>query len=315
KRLDSVSRSPIYSHFSETVTGASSIRAYGAIQRFIEESNRKVDENHSCYYSSVVSSRWLTVRLEFLGNCVVFFTSLFAVLYRGTLSPGNAGLSINSALQITATLNQLVKGSTDLESNIVSVERIIEYTKEEQEAEWFRDESKLNESWPSNGAISFNRYSTRYREGLDLILKQIDVNIEPGTRVGIVGRTGAGKSSLTLALFRIIEADSGSISIDGVTIADLGLQELRSRLTIIPQDPVLFTGTLRMNLDPFNRYSDSQLWTALELAHLKKYANSLEAGLDHQISEGGDNLSVGQKQLVCLARALLKKSKILVLDE
>ncbi|CAG2122437.1 unnamed protein product, partial [Medioppia subpectinata] len=181
KRLESVSRSPIYSHFSETVAGASSIRAYGAIHRFIDESNRKVDINHTCYYPSVVSTRWLTVRLEFLGNCSVFFTALFSVLYRGSLSPGKAGLAITSALSITSALNLLVRGSTDLESNIVSVERIIEYTKEKQEAEWFGDTSKLDKSWPSKGAIDFNNYSTRYREGLDLILKRIDVNIAPGT--------------------------------------------------------------------------------------------------------------------------------------
>ena len=176
-------------------------------------------------------------------------------------------------------------------------------------------ETQPKEDWPTNGCILFNKYSTRYREGLELVLKQMSFEIKAGHRVGVVGRTGAGKSSLTLALFRLIESAHGSIHIDGVDISQLGLYDLRSRLTIIPQDPVLFTGTLRLNLDPFEKHSDQQIWTALELAHLKPFIVCLEAGLNHPVSEGGENLSVGQKQLICLARALLRKSKIIVLDE
>jgi ATP-binding cassette subfamily C (CFTR/MRP) protein 1 len=163
--------------------------------------------------------------------------------------------------------------------------------------------------------ISFDKYSTRYREGLELVLNKISFDVNPGERVGVVGRTGAGKSSLTLALFRIIEAVEGSLYIDGIQISKLGLYDLRSRLTIIPQDPVLFTGTLRHNLDPFEKYSDREIWLSLESAHLKTFVSSLEAGLSHHVTEGGENLSLGQKQLLCLARALLRKSKIIVLDE
>ncbi|KMY89972.1 multidrug resistance-associated protein 1 isoform X14 [Drosophila simulans] len=314
-RLESVSRSPIYSHFSETVTGASTIRAYNVGDRFIEESDAKVDKNQVCKYPSVIANRWLAIRLEMVGNLIILFASLFAVL-GGQTNPGLVGLSVSYALQVTQTLNWLVRMSSDIETNIVSVERIKEYGETKQEAPWELEQDKNKpKNWPQEGRVEFQNFQVRYREGLDLVLRGVSFNIKGGEKVGIVGRTGAGKSSLTLALFRIIEAAGGRISIDGVDIASMGLHMLRSRLTIIPQDPVLFSGSLRINLDPFEIKTDDEIWKALELSHLKSFVKSLAAGLNHEIAEGGENLSVGQRQLVCLARALLRKTKVLVLDE
>ncbi|XP_071965517.1 multidrug resistance-associated protein 1-like [Antedon mediterranea] len=315
KRLESVSRSPIYSHFSETITGTSTIRAYKRQSEFIKQNELLIDENQVTYYPNICSNRWLALRLEFVGNCIVFFASLFAVIGRDRLSPGLVGLSVSYAMQITQTLNWLVRMTSELETNIVAVERIKEYSETKTEADRIVTDNRPSDSWPNNGQIIIDNYSTRYRAGLDLVVKGVNVSIKSGEKIGIVGRTGAGKSSLTLAIFRIIEPAGGTITIDGEDISKIGLQDLRSKITIIPQDPVLFAGPLRMNLDPFDAYSDDAIWKSLRLSHLHSYVSSLPLGLQHECTEGGENLSVGQRQLICLARALLRKSKILVLDE
>uniref|UniRef100_A0A673LQ85 Canalicular multispecific organic anion transporter 1-like n=1 Tax=Sinocyclocheilus rhinocerous TaxID=307959 RepID=A0A673LQ85_9TELE len=314
RRLDSVSRSPIYSHFGETVSGLSVIRAYGHQQRFLKQNEDTIDQNLKSVYPWIVSNRWLAMRLESLGNLVVFFSALFAVISRDSLNSGLVGLSISYALNVTQTLNWLVRMTSELETNIVAVERVREYAEIKNEAPWITT-NRPPDDWPTDGNINFENYKVRYRPELELILHGITCDIQSTEKIGIVGRTGAGKSSLTNCLFRIIEASEGQILVDGIDISTLGLHDLRSRLTIIPQDPVLFSGTLRMNLDPFEKSSDEEIWTVLELAHLKDYVRGLPTGLQHVVSEGGENLSVGQRQLLCLARALLRKSRILILDE
>uniref|UniRef100_A0A672I8F6 ATP-binding cassette, sub-family C (CFTR/MRP), member 2 n=1 Tax=Salarias fasciatus TaxID=181472 RepID=A0A672I8F6_SALFA len=314
RRLDSVSRSPIYSHFGETVSGLTVIRAYNHQERFLKHNEITIDENVKSVYPWIVSNRWLAIRLEFLGNLVVFFSCLFAVISRDSIDSGIVGLSISYALNVTQTLNWLVRMTSELETNIVAVERVSEYIEIENEAEWVTD-TRPPKDWPEAGRLQFENYKVRYRPGLDLVLHGITCDIGSAEKIGIVGRTGAGKSSLTNCLFRIIEAAEGRILIDGIDIAKLGLHDLRSNLTIIPQDPVLFCGTLRMNLDPFDKFSDEDVWKVLELSHLKDFAAGLKEGLQHEVSEGGENLSVGQRQLLCLARALLRKSRILILDE
>ncbi|KAH1009382.1 hypothetical protein HUJ04_001743 [Dendroctonus ponderosae] len=318
KRLESVSRSPIYSHFGETVSGVQAIRAYGQQARFTKESEYKVDQNQLCYYPSIISNRWLAVRLEMIGNLIILFAALFAVLAKNQM-PGLVGLSITYCLQITQTLNWLVRMTSDVETNIVAVERIKEYAEVPQEAPWKLSHEIMPSSWPETGKRGyiqrlFRQISSWF--GLSLAWRQFYSQRQ--RKSGHSRPNGSGKiqsNPLTVQVVLIIEAAEGQIIIDGVNVALLGLHTLRSRLTIIPQDAVLFSGSLRMNLDPFDKHSDDEVWKSLELAHLKTFVQGLSSGLNHEISEGGDNLSVGQRQLVCLARALLRKTKVLILDE
>ncbi|NWS15133.1 MRP2 protein, partial [Pachyramphus minor] len=314
RRLDSVTRSPIYSHFGETVSGLSVIRAYGHQERFLQHNETIMDINQKSVYSWIISNRWLAIRLEFVGSLVVFFSALLAVISKGTLEGGIVGLSVSSALNVTQTLNWLVRTSSELETNIVAVERVHEYTKVKNEVRkpGSRQAPAAQHGTDGEGGKA---HQTKMESICPLFFSPVSWSQKLLPQVGVVGRTGAGKSSLTNCLFRVLEAAGGKIIIDEVDIATIGLHDLRKNLTIIPQDPVLFTGTLRMNLDPFDQYSDEEVWKALELAHLKTYVQDRPEGLLHLVSEGGENLSVGQRQLVCLARALLRKAKILILDE
>ncbi|KIN05934.1 hypothetical protein OIDMADRAFT_154548 [Oidiodendron maius Zn] len=318
KRLDSVSRSPIYAHFQESLGGITTIRAYRQEDRFALENEWRVDANLRAYFPSINANRWLAVRLEFLGSVIILSAAGFSVISvsQGSgLSAGDVGLAMSYALQITQSLNWIVRQTVEVETNIVSVERVLEYARLPSEAPEVLHRRRPPISWPSSGAVQFNNYSTRYREGLDLVLKNINLDIKAHEKIGVVGRTGAGKSSLTLALFRIIEPAEGGIAIDALNTSTIGLLDLRRRLAIIPQDAALFEGTIRDNLDPGHVHDDTELWSVLEHARLKDHVASMSGGLEARINEGGSNLSQGQRQLVSLARALLTPSNILVLDE
>ena len=334
KRLESELRSPVLSHFSETLDGLSTIRSYGAQQRFIDASDFKLDLSIQAYFPSVAANRWLAMRTEFIGTCTVALSSLLVVFSRHSIPPGLGGLSITYALSISNTFNWMVRMTGERETNTVSVERVNDYCTIAPEAPLIVKENRPPPSWPSAGMIEILGLEMRYRPGLETVLKGLTLTIPAGSKVGIAGRTGAGKSSLVLVLLRIIEPCGGKILIDGVDISKIGLHDLRSRVAIvsrhalpsmrhdhvthnalqspqIPQDPVLFVGSLRFNLDPFEMSTDDELWTVLRRANLGDVVDNL----DMEVAEGGSNFSVGQRQLICLARALLRSPKVLLMDE
>ncbi|KGU31669.1 hypothetical protein MG7_01235 [Candida albicans P34048] len=339
KRLLSVTKSPVLDTIQESINGVETIKAFHQKERFIHKSKKHIDKRTLVSLVKQDSVRWLLIRLQFISSSILFSTALLAVVKLGgknPILPSILGFVMAYSMSITYTLNSLITVWAELQSGGVAVERIIEYCDLDSEAPMVIKDKRPANTWPHKGVVKFKKYSTTYRKHLDPVLKEIELTINSKEKVGIVGRTGAGKSSLTLALFRIIEATSGNIEIDGVNIGEIGLYDLRHHLTIIPQEAHTFKASVRENLDPFGEYSDDKLWKVLELAHLKEHVAKMETdpteeekkasknpdelskkvGLDAQIEEGGSNLSSGQKQLLCLARALLNEtSKILVLDE
>eukprot|EP00080_Pristionchus_pacificus_P010482 PDM70502.1 ABC transporter ATP-binding protein [Pristionchus pacificus] len=316
RRLESTARSPILSIFAESIHGVTSIRAYDKIDSSCRSFEVHVDKFAKTRYFLMVVNRFLGIYLELFGNFVVLFAALFAVISSRFLSasPGLIGLSVSYALTITEMMNMAIRMMSEMETNAVSVERVQEYTKSDGEAPW-KSPLPPPEEWPVSPTIDCHELSLRYRTGLPLVLRVVDARIRAGEKVAIVGRTGSGKSSLTLALFRMVEPAEGSVVIDGIDTSRIGLHELRRKLAIIPQEPVLFSGSLRFNLDPFEQCTDEQLWRTLELCQLKDFVSSCPEQLSYPIAEGGKNISVGQKQLLCLARVLLRRAKVLVLDE
>jgi ABC-type multidrug transport system fused ATPase/permease subunit len=362
-RIESTARSPIYALFSETLDGLPTIRAYQAERRLVHKNNHLLDQNQKTYYLNFSANCWLAVRLEFVGTLIVTFAALFAVLARESYlkdsSPANhtdnggssegidaaraafaglAGLSISFAMNVTQSLNWTVRMASDLESQMVSVERIKSYTIMKQEAAHYLidDPVTLHSSsggdghstvanpmgsmaeinlngkvWPQAGKVEVRNIFLRYRENLPLVLNNCSFSIQAGEKVGVVGRTGAGKSSLVTALLRLVELEGGEILIDNLNVRHIGLNTLRSVMAVIPQDPVLFSGTIRSNLDPFRRYNDLDLWDILKRTLLSEHVTSL----DDVVNENGSNYSVGQRQLLCIARALLSKAKIIIMDE
>ncbi|KZT61359.1 ABC protein [Calocera cornea HHB12733] len=358
KRLDASLRSLLYAHFAESLSGLVTIRAYQETPKFLHDNEYYTDLENRALLPTVVNQRWLAIRLDFLGALMILAVGIMAVVQVNGLTPAQAGLVLSYMTSLTQAFSMMTRQSAEVENNMNAVERVVHYTHEgyiAQEADYHIPEKAPPADWPREGAVKMENVRLRYRPGLDEVLKGVEWNVRAGEKVGVVGRTGAGKSSLLIALFRLVELSGGKITIDGLDIADMGLQDVRSRLSIIPQDPLLFSGTIRSNLDPFGLYDDARLWDALRRSYLvespalpvssassitaaslhepihedtttlleSKEEDPLETAaaarsrfhLDSLVDSEGSNLSVGERSLVSLARALVRDAKIIVLDE
>ena len=320
KRHEAVLRSNVFARFGEALTGTASIRAYGLEDRFVRGLRTAIDDMDSAYFLTYANQRWLSVRLDCIGNLLVFTTGILVVTSRFNVSPSISGLVLSYILSIVQMIQFTVRQLAEVENAMNATERIHYYgTQLEEEAPLHIGE--LQSSWPERGEMVFDNVQMRYRENLPLVLKGLNMHVRGGERIGVVGRTGAGKSSIMSTLFRLVELSAGSIIIDGVDISKIGLHDLRSRLAIIPQDPTLFRGTIRSNLDPFGEHTDLELWSALRQSDLVTEEASLDdkapgrIHLDGVVEDDGLNFSLGQRQLMALARALVRGSQIIVCDE
>uniref|UniRef100_A0A665UVT8 ATP-binding cassette, sub-family C (CFTR/MRP), member 9 n=1 Tax=Echeneis naucrates TaxID=173247 RepID=A0A665UVT8_ECHNA len=314
--LDDSTQLPLLCHFSETAEGLTTIRAFRHEARFKQRMLELTDTNNTAYLFLSAANRWLEVRTDYLGAVIVLTAAGASIWSYGLQSVGLVGLGLTYALTVTNYLNWVVRNLADLEVQMSAVKKVNSFLSTESENyEGFMDGSQVPENWPHNGEIKIHDLCVRYDPMLKPVLKHVNIYIEPGQKVGICGRTGSGKSSLSLAFFNMVDMFEGKIVIDGIDISKLPLQTLRSRLSIILQDPVLFSGSIRFNLDPERTCTDDRLWEALEIAQLKNMVKALPGGLDAVVTEGGENFSVGQRQLFCLARAFVRNSSILIMDE
>ncbi|KAG9452230.1 hypothetical protein H6P81_005134 [Aristolochia fimbriata] len=315
-RLSGIQRAPILHHFSESLSGAATIRAFAQEDRFVYANLSLIDNHSRPWFHNVSAMEWLSFRLNLLSNFVFAFCLVLLVsLPDGIINPSIAGLAVTYGLNLNVLQASIIWNMCNAENKMISVERILQYSKITSEAPLVIEDCRPPDTWPERGTICFKNLQIRYAEHLPSVLKNITCTFPGQKKVGVVGRTGSGKSTLIQAIFRIVEPREGTIEIDDVDICKIGLHDLRGRLSIIPQDPTMFEGTIRGNLDPLAQYSDHEVWAALDKCQLGELVRAKEKKLDATVVENGENWSVGQRQLVCLGRALLKRSSILVLDE
>ena len=319
KQLENTTRSPIYDLFSSSLDGLTTIRAFNAKDSFIPLLADRIDTNTRAYISMHGAMQWLAIRLDFAMNLIMFTIIALVVTFHEQLELSAAALTLTYAINVSTWIQWTIRQLLEVAMMMTSAERVHQYAQlpPEDDQGGYQRLVKTPPIWPTRGTLEFRNYSLRHRAGLGLTLTNVNVRIESGQKIGIIGRTGAGKSSLFKGVFRLIPRSNveGQILLDDVDISRVTLKHLRSKLSVIPQQPILFSGTLRCNLDPLNHYSDDQCWMALEDVQLKQYVSEGSAGLLMPIIESGSNLSVGQCQLICIARAMLKKSKILLIDE
>lgn len=316
-RMGSAADSPILSHIEESLKGQLIVRSFDRMAQFSAIYEERVDYWIQITFMQKNIAMWLNYRIRVI-SAILLLSTTFSVTWlvrKNLISVGYCGIVVSFASSMGVMLNQTLTTLSQLEVSGVSLDRILEYINVNQEAAAHIEATEPNASWPASGVVKFDDLSARYSPNGPDVLKKLSFTINGGEKIGIVGRTGSGKSTLTMAIFRILESYSGHIDIDDINTSLLGLSDLRSKLSIIPQDAQIFDGTLRENLDPLNTADDAKLWEVLELCHLKSHFESVEGGLEAPLSDGGENLSRGQAQLVCLGRALIHEAKVLVLDE
>nr|AKC42151.1 ABCC9 [Petromyzon marinus] len=318
QELDDSTQLPLFSHFSETVEGITTIRAFRHEVRFRQRLLELTDANNISYLFLSAANRWLEVRLDYIGACIVLIASVASITdsWNNTLSSARVGLCLTYALMVSNYLNWVVRNLADIEVQMGAIKRVNNLLQIETESyDGLLSQAQVPDNWPQSGEIKIEELSVRYDSTLKPVLKHVNAHIQPSQKVGICGRTGSGKSSLSLAFFRMVDTFEGRIIIDNIDIAKIPLHTLRSRLSIILQDPILFSGSIRFNLDPEAACGDGVLWEALDIAQLKHVVKALPGGLDAMVTENGENFSVGQRQLFCLARAFVRKTSIFIMDE
>ncbi|KAI7992748.1 ABC transporter C family member 4 [Camellia lanceoleosa] len=315
-RLDSITKAPVIHHFSESISGVMTIRCFRKQEIFCRDNVSRVNANLRMDFHNNGSNEWLGFRLELIGSCVLCISALFLILLPSSIiRPENVGLTLSYGLSLNGVLFWAVYMSCFVENRMVSVERVKQFTNIPSEAEWEKKDCLPSANWPTHGNVDLKDLQVRYRPNTPLVLKGITLNIQGGEKIGVVGRTGSGKSTLIQVFFRLVEPSGGRIIIDGIDISMLGLHDLRSRFGIIPQEPVLFEGTVRSNIDPIGLYSDEEIWKSLDRCQLKDVVAAKPGKLDSSVVDNGDNWSVGQRQLLCLGRVMLKHSRLLFMDE